>query len=76
LDRGIDLVGYLWPYWRPMADLVGTKEVAELLGWSLAKVKREAKNGGLAYAHKGEGTAGYLFARSYIERKAKQEQAA
>lgn len=55
-----------------MADLVGTKEAAEILGWSLAKVKREALNGGLAYAHKGEGTAGYLFARSYIVRRAKK----
>ena len=55
-----------------MADLVGTKEAAAILGWSLAKVKREAKSGGLAYAHKGEGTSGYLFARSYIVRKAKK----
>jgi hypothetical protein len=58
-----------------MADLVGTKEAAEILGWSLAKVKREAKNGGLAYAHKGQGTAGYLFARSYIVRMAKEQAA-
>ena len=50
-----------------MTDLVGTKKAAEILGWSLAKVKREAKKGRLPYVHKGEGTTGYLFDRSTLE---------
>lgn len=47
--------------------LVSTKEAAVILGWSVAKVKREARLGRLPFAHKGEGTAGYLFDRRKIE---------
>lgn len=49
------------------ADLVSTKEAAIILGCSVGTVKRKAKAGELPVAHKGEGTAGYLFNRSKIE---------
>jgi predicted DNA-binding transcriptional regulator AlpA len=49
-------------------NLIGTTDVAGLLGWSRAKVKREAKAGRLPYEHKvGGQTGAYLFHRSVIE---------
>lgn len=48
--------------------LIGTGQAAELLGWSRAKVKREAKKNRLPYELKMEGDTGaYLFHRSVIE---------
>lgn len=48
--------------------IIGTPETAALLGWSLAKVKREAKAGRLPSEHKLPGSTGaYLFDRSVIE---------
>jgi len=53
--------------------LIGTTEVAELLGWSRAKVKREALRGDLPHAYKMPGDTGaYLFHRSTVELFAKQ----
>lgn len=49
-------------------NLIGTVEAARILGWSLAKVKREAKAGRLPYEHKARGETGpYLFQRSTVE---------
>ena len=48
--------------------LIGTTEVAELLGWSRAKVKREALKGKLPHAYKMPGDTGaYLFHRSTVD---------
>jgi hypothetical protein len=50
-----------------MTDLIGSREAAEILGWSLAKVKREALNGALPVALKMDGgTGAYLFDRGAI----------
>lgn len=49
-------------------SLIGTGQAADALGWSRAKVKREAKAGRLPYEMKMEGDTGaYLFHRSVIE---------
>jgi excisionase family DNA binding protein len=49
-------------------SLIGTTEAAELLGWSRAKVKREAASGRLPFAQKMPGgTGAYLFHRSILE---------
>lgn len=48
--------------------LVGSAEAAELIGWSLRKVIREATAGRLPHVHKLPGQTGaYLFDRSVIE---------
>jgi hypothetical protein len=48
-------------------DLLGTAEAAGLLGWSRAKVKREAQAGRLPHALKMPGETGaYLFDRVTI----------
>jgi predicted DNA-binding transcriptional regulator AlpA len=48
--------------------LISTPEVARILGWSVAKVKREAKNGGLPTITKMAGETGaYVYDRSVIE---------
>jgi hypothetical protein len=62
-------------------NLIGTAVAADLLGWSRAKVKREAKAGRLPYEHKMPTVTGaYLFHRSVIEtiatNRAKAEAAA
>jgi len=47
---------------------IGTPEVARILGWSIAKVKREAKNGGIPYIAKlGPNTGAYVYDRHTIE---------
>lgn len=49
-------------------SLIGTAAVADLLGWSRTKVKREAQAGRLPYEHKVDGQTGaYLFNRTVIE---------
>jgi hypothetical protein len=49
-------------------NLIGTAAAADLLGWSRAKVKREAKAGRLPYEHKMPTVTGaYLFHRSVIQ---------
>jgi hypothetical protein len=49
-------------------NLIGTPQAATILGWSRAKVKREAKAGRLPYEHKmPTATGAYLFHRSVIE---------
>lgn len=49
-------------------NLIGTPEAATILGWSKAKVKREAKAKRLPYEHKLRGDTGaYLFHRGVIE---------
>ncbi len=49
-------------------NLIGTAQAAELLGWSRAKVKREAKDGHLPFELKMSGDTGaYLFHRNVIE---------
>jgi hypothetical protein len=59
------------------AQLLGTKDVAAILGWSTAKVKRHARSGDLPYAHKMEGDTGaYLFDRAVVEAFANEETAA
>jgi hypothetical protein len=46
-------------------NLIGTAAAADLLGWSRAKVKREAKAGRLPYEHKMPTVTGaYLCHRS------------
>lgn len=56
---------------------MGTRDVAAILGWSTAKVKRHAKSGELPYAHKMLGETGaYLFDRVVIETIAATETAA
>lgn len=48
-------------------SLIGTGAAAKELGWSRAKVKREAKAGRLPYELKMDGETGaYLFHRSVI----------
>lgn len=43
-------------------NLIGTRQAAEILGWSIAKTKREAKAGHLPYEHKLPGETGaYVF---------------
>jgi hypothetical protein len=55
-------------------DTIGTAEVADILGWSRAKVKREAKNGGLPTIGKlPAATGAYLFNRSTIEYFARRQ---
>lgn len=57
------------------SDLIGTAEAADLLGWSTAKVKRNAKSGTLRHALKMPGDTGaYLFERAYIEGRADAQQ--
>lgn len=54
-------------------QLIGTTEAAEILGWSRAKVKREAMSGGLPVAQKMPGDTGaYLFHRSTVQLIARQ----
>lgn len=54
--------------------LIGSADVAAILGWSKAKVKRAAQTGLLPYAAKGPGETGaYLFLREEIERYAAEE---
>ena len=54
------------------SDLIGSRDAAKVLGWSLARVKRAAKAGELPYAYKVKGgTGAYLFHRAVIEMKAK-----
>jgi hypothetical protein len=49
-------------------NLIGTPQAATILGWSRAKVKREAKAGRLPYEHKMPTVTGaYLFHRSVIQ---------
>lgn len=49
-------------------SFVGTVDAAALLGWSLRKVKREAKAGRLPHVHKVPTKTGpYLFDRAVIE---------
>lgn len=49
-------------------NLIGTAASAQLLGWSRAKVKREAQAGRLPYKQKMDGRTGaYLFDRTVIE---------
>ncbi len=49
-------------------DLIGSAEAAQVLGWSLAKVKREALHGRLPHHTKLPAQTGaYLFDRSVIE---------
>ncbi len=49
-------------------DLIGSGEAAVVLGWSLAKVKREAKAGRLPHHTKLPAQTGaYLFDRSVVE---------
>ena len=62
-------------------NLIGTAQAAELLGWSRAKVKREAKDGHLPFELKMDGDTGaYLFHRSVIttiaENRARAERGA
>jgi hypothetical protein len=55
------------------SDLIGTATASTILGWSRAKVKREAKGGQLAplVVSKLTGDTGaYLFNRSDVERLA------
>lgn len=48
--------------------IIGTAEAADLLGWSIAKVKREAKTGRIPVHSKLPGRTGaYLFQRSDLE---------
>lgn len=55
-------------------DTIGSAEVADILGWSRAKVKREAKNGGLPTIGKlPAATGAYLFNRATIEYVARQQ---
>jgi hypothetical protein len=59
------------------SDLVGTKDAADILGWSLAKVKRAAKSGALPHAYKMWGDTGaYLFHRTVVEMIAKRSDTA
>lgn len=59
------------------SDYVGTTAAAVILGWSRAKVKREAKAGRLPYAMKMPGDTGaYLFHSAVLEMVAKQQVAA
>lgn len=56
--------------------LIGTVEVAEILGWSRAKVKRETQLGRLPHAQKMPGDTGaYLFHRSDVEKLAVEQTA-
>lgn len=58
-------------------SLVGTTEAADILGWSIAKVKREAKSGRLPIALKMAGETGaYLFHRSTVDLISRQKGAA
>lgn len=52
------------------ATPIGSRQVAEILGWSIAKVKREALDGALQpYATKLPGQTGaYVFDRDAIDR--------
>ena len=53
------------------------REAAEILGWSVAKVKRAARSGDLPTVAKLSGATGaYVFDRSVIEFVARQEAAA
>ena len=50
------------------ANIIGTSDAAKLLGWSVAKVKREALAGRLPFEAKLPGDTGaYLFHRGTIE---------
>lgn len=58
-------------------NLIGTAEAARILGWSRAKVKREAQARRLPYEHKmPTQTGAYLFHRSVIEAIAANRQRA
>lgn len=53
------------------ANIIGTSDAARILGWSIAKVKREAKDGRLPFEAKLPGETGaYLFHRAVIEQRA------
>lgn len=59
------------------SDHIGTAQAAELLGRSVATVKRLAKSGDLPYVFKMEGETGaYVFSRTAIEAIAKSGQVA
>lgn len=59
------------------ASIIGTAEVSALLGWSVAKVKREALAERLPVHAKLPGETGaYLFERSAIEALCTASQAA
>lgn len=50
------------------ANIIGSAEAARILGWSLAKVKRETLAGRLPHQGKLDGRTGaYLFSRDTIE---------
>lgn len=50
------------------ANIIGTSEAARILGWSLAKVKRETLAGRLPHHAKLPGETGaYLFSRDTVE---------
>lgn len=50
------------------ANIIGTAEAARILGWSLAKVKRETLAGRLPHQAKLDGRTGaYLFSRDTVE---------
>lgn len=59
------------------ANIIGTSEAAQILGWSPAKLKREAKDGRLPFEAKlPGGTGAYLFHRAVIEAHAARRGAA
>ncbi len=59
------------------SDLIGTAEAARLLGWSVAKVKRQAKAGEVPHAMKMPGDTGaYLFHRAIVQMVADKNEAA
>jgi hypothetical protein len=59
------------------ANIIGTVEAARILGWSIAKVKREAKEERLPFEAKLPGETGaYLFHRGVIEQRAASERVA
>lgn len=58
------------------ANIIGSSEAARILGWSLAKVKREALAGRLPHQAKLPGETGaYLFSRDTVEFIARTAQA-
>ena len=60
-----------------LAHLIGTSETAELLGWSVSKVKRAAKAGRLPIVTKLDGRTGsYLFNAAVITAIANRQESA
>lgn len=58
----------------PEPDLVGTVEAAEILGVSLATIKRLASKGDLPHVVKMRGgTGAYLFDRAVVEDRRQQQ---